>query len=128
MRRSWLHRGWRRAPCTVRRGWLPERGRPVRVVRRVPRRVEATIEAEACVSAEAQAHDDLRDAIRRASLALWDRNDDDVAAETRPTVATGVLVDYVVVATFDMGEDHTVLITVLVVLATVALVVLLVRR
>lgn len=73
--------------------------------------------------AEENAHDTLRDAIRAASLTLWDRRRAEAEAEadvdedfeldvwtsTRSEVETGVLVDYVVVAVFDSGSDsHTV--------------------
>lgn len=64
-------------------------------------------------SREQDAHDNLRDHIRRAALAQWDRRlangDDDTLSETRPEVESGILVDYVIVATFDSGsDDHTV--------------------
>jgi hypothetical protein len=68
-------------------------------------------------AAERDAHDHLREAIRAASLAMWDRRlanaeDDeerDTLTETRPEVEGGLLVDYVVVAVFDSGsDDHTV--------------------
>lgn len=65
--------------------------------------------------AEEAAHDVLRDAIRTASLAQWDRQiadggyDSESLTETRPEVAGGVLVDYVVMAVFDSGAGaHTV--------------------
>lgn len=63
---------------------------------------------------ENQAHEVLRDAIRDAALAKWDRqmataDDTELLAETRPEIAAGVLVDYVVVAVFDSGhQDHDV--------------------
>ena len=63
--------------------------------------------------AEDKAHDVLRDAIRAAALALWDRravddaDDEDALAEledARPVVEQGLLLDYVVVAVFDNGN------------------------
>lgn len=68
---------------------------------------------------EREAHEQLRDAIRTASLAHWDRvigsdrDDEGYLAETRPEVERGVLVDYVVVAVFDSGSDNHVVTSVL---------------
>lgn len=68
-------------------------------------------------AAERDAHNDLRTAIRAATLTQWDRRldqaDDDesreLLTETRPEVESGLLVDYVVVAVYDSGsDDHTV--------------------
>ncbi len=61
------------------------------------------------------AHDVLRDAIRAASLAMWDRrradpdiDDDGALASTRSDMERGFLLDYAVVAVFDNGGDeHT---------------------
>lgn len=64
--------------------------------------------------AESAAHDTLRDAIRQATLAQWDRriaadmDDTGVLADTRSEVEAGILVDYVIVAMYDSGQDHTV--------------------
>jgi hypothetical protein len=63
---------------------------------------------------EMLAHDDLRDAIKCSTLAMWDRiiadpeTNDEARANrvtARPEVEAGVLVDYVVAAVFDSGSD-----------------------
>lgn len=64
--------------------------------------------------AEYRAHEALRDAIREASNAQWARriaegkDEEGTLAETQPEVLGGILVDYVAVAVFDAGQDHTV--------------------
>jgi len=67
--------------------------------------------------AEMTAHDDLRAALRNAALATWDRKtaeaeDPQEWSELRPEIESGVLVDYVTVASFDSGnDDHSVVMT-----------------
>jgi len=59
--------------------------------------------------AEQDAHEALRDTIRAAALATTDRRaadePDDIDPEYRDGLATGVIVDYIVVAVFDNGSD-----------------------
>lgn len=63
---------------------------------------------------ESEAHEQLRDAIRSTTLAMWDRriaegrDRDEDLSETRGEVETGVLVDYVVARTARSGAGGSV--------------------